>query len=288
MNNLSRYIIAQLDAVDILPELRDILAQLVAADADRLGRDKALQSIPLIAQLFTRSEKYSDIVIPFSAAWLTMYAAIIRMDDLQDGDLILPPFPTSVSVHSQYTILISYLILAQRLLDVIDPSLVPFARVARIRQLWTSMILRMGGGQYRDLNPPSHLGSIVVLSQYQQIAQAKTGATFTLAFGGTAMLFSDEPQVYESLAVIGEIYGTLLQYGDDLNDAAVQPNATLTLPQALISAQTNVHTQLTPSEIFLSLYAAYYAAMEEYLCHVPEPIQVGIRSIFDQTFTCRE
>lgn len=284
MTTLPTYIIAQLHSADILPELRSILVELVAADIDRLGRDKALQSIPIIARLFTSSENCSDIVVPFSAAWLTMYAAIIRIDDLQDGDTILPPFPTTISVHSQYTILISYLILAQRLLDLINPVLVPTNRLARIRQLWTSMILRMGGGQYRDLTSSLNIESTLILNQYQQTAQAKTGSTFTLAFGGTAMLFSDDPNIYESLAVIGEIYGTLLQYGDDLNDAAIQPNTTLTLPHALISAQTD----LNPTEIFPSIYTAYYMAMEKCLHPLPQTIQEGIRGIFDKTFICGE
>ena len=71
-------------------------------------------------------------------------------------------------------------------------------------------MLRMAAGQQRDLifsvDDVAHMS----LDEYQQIAVAKTGATFALAFGGTATLLTDDMELVETLAAVGEVYGTLL------------------------------------------------------------------------------
>jgi hypothetical protein len=279
MDDVHRFVQEQVKKLQILPELHLFLERIVAADLDRLSRNDILQVIPRIVRLFSNTHEIAD---PFAAAWLTMYAAIIRLDDLQDGDELLPPFPVTAPTHEQYTILFGYYLFAHRLLDLLNPKLIPFARITRVRQFWSDMMLRMAAGQYRDLNPP-HSAGTSILDEYQQIAQAKTGATFALAFGGTTMLLTDDPTIYEGMALIGEIYGTLLQYGDDINDAATQPNTTLTLPAALKLVQSESMI-IDAESVFPVIYPLYYAAVEEHLKCLPLPIQSGIRSIFEDTF----
>ena len=50
---------------------------------------------------------------------------------------------------------------------------------------------------------------------------------------GLATLLTDDLTLVDALTQVGEIYGTLVQYADDLRDAVDQPNAALTLPELL-------------------------------------------------------
>jgi hypothetical protein len=269
-------------SVNLLPELHQILDQLTITDFQRLNSIEALQVIPKIVDLFNYP---AEQIAPFAAAWLTMYGAITHLDDVQDGDVLLPPFQESISTPAQYTIIFGYYLLAQRFLDLLDLDHFSLHRITRVRQFWTEMMLRMAGGQYRDLMPPSNTDSADILDKYQQLAQAKTGSTFMLAFGGTAMLLTDNKTIYESMAIIGEIYGTLLQYGDDINDAATQTNITLTLPHAIDIAQEDIENKVVPESLFPAIYAMYYASIEQHLVHLPPNLQLGIRTIFERTFT---
>jgi geranylgeranyl pyrophosphate synthase len=94
---------------------------------------------------------------------------------------------------------------------LLSPDHIPANRILRLRELWTETMLRMASGQQRDLTASGDACDSP-LDTYQQLAQAKTGATFALAFGGTAILLTDETRTIDALILIGEIYGTLLQY----------------------------------------------------------------------------
>lgn len=148
-------------------------------------------------------------------------------------------------------------------------------------------MLRMAGGQQRDLAMSNADGMDAPLDHYQQLAQAKTGAAYALAFGGTAILLSDDPRLIESLTVIGELYGTLIQYSDDLLDAAAQPNPTPTLPEALSLARpAHVSGQMgyTPASFGAYLYRIYYQQAALLLAGLQSDMQAGILGLFAQTF----
>jgi hypothetical protein len=281
MIDLYTFIRKWIASVNILPELHQILHDIIDADFQRLSSSEALQVIPIITDLFNHP---AEQIAPFATAWLTMYGAITRLDDVQDGDILLPPFPATASVHVQYTIIFGYYLIAQRFLDLLDLRYFAAHRIARLRQFWTEMMLRMAGGQYRDLMPPANSDPSDILDQYQQLAQAKTGATFMLAFGGVAMLLTDNKDIYKSMAIIGEIYGTLLQYGDDLNDSATQTNVTLTLPLAINIAQADMENKVIPEVLFSTIYAIHYTVVEQHLVYLPPNLQLGIRTIFERTF----
>jgi hypothetical protein len=145
----------------------------------------------------------------------------------------------------------------------------------------------MAGGQQRDLVIHGCEYNDAPLEMYQQLAQAKTGAMFALAFGGTAMLLTDDIQIINILIAVGEIYGTLLQYSDDLRDVATQPNLTLTLPQALCLTQPfykSTSTSHTPEAFWSYVYHAYYAQASQILSQLPTAMQQSILALFDRTF----
>jgi hypothetical protein len=147
----------------------------------------------------------------------------------------------------------------------------------------------MAAGQQRDLALSSKSVLDLSLEDYQQIALMKTGATFALAFGGTALLLTDDTKVVDVLTVVGEIYGALLQYGDDAFDAEAQPNNTATLPGMLKqSFQSTPITPQTAQQFWSYLYPVYRASVIHTLEAVPQMLRDAVLDLFKLTFESSE
>lgn len=275
----------RLQQIDLLPELQQTLQYMLEYDEDRVARDHPWRTIiPTVQRLLGGSE---EAIAPFAAAWHFLYTATIRLDHLQDGDPANDLLPISMRLPAQYNLIFGYYILVSGILDLLSPDHIPIRRILRLRQLWTDMVLRMASGQQRDLITDGNEHFDSPLEIYQQLAQAKTGAMFALAFGGTAMLLTDDTQLINTLIAVGKIYGTLLQYSDDLRDAATQPNLTLTLPQALSLTQPlskSTSTSHTPATFWSYVYHAYYAQVNQILSELPAAMQQSILALFARTF----
>ncbi|NOK61452.1 MAG: hypothetical protein GFH27_549311n141 [Chloroflexi bacterium AL-W] len=282
---LTKYVSQRLLNIGILPELKYAFDQMTTYDQMRAIKQSHWSLvIPTLRQLLDRNNTMID---PFVAAWLLMYAYLIRLDHLQDGDPAEDPLPTINQPNAQYNLVFSYYVLVDSILDELSPEQIPVVRILRLRRLWSDMMLQMASGQQRDLTASKSAYQGNSLEYYEQIAQAKTGATFALAFGGTALLLTDDMQLVETLTVVGNIYGMLSQYSDDLLDASEQSNATLTLPEALRMAHPNgisATTDHTPETFWSHVYANYYAHVQELVKHLPVEIQQGLLQMFEQTF----
>lgn len=260
----------RIDNRGMVADVASLLIAITTHDIQTVPRLSTLNIIPPLATLFLDDP---TPILPFAHAWLSMFGAIARLDDLQDGDPLVPPLP-AVHRDAQYTLLFGNYLAATSLLDMLDSTAIPVQRINRVRRFWSDMLLRMVSGQYADLTISVDQPTREQIRLYQQIAQAKTGATFTLAFGGTAMLCCDDPAIYEPLAVIGELYGTLLQYGDDLNDQAHDPRTRLTLPTVLPAIVDEPHTPA-----FWHVYQQYCAAIDEQRALLPEPLRAGVQKL---------
>jgi len=259
------------------------LLHLVAHDTDPL-----MQHPPIVAMFALLPELLqgtAQIVTPFRAAWTLMYAAIGRLDSLQDGD----PMPTEAasampSLGAHYNLVFATYVLAASLLDDLA-EVVPAARLLRVQRLWSDSMLRMADGQQHDLASDGGAYDVSTLAAYQQIAQAKTGATYALAFGGLAMLLTDDADLITAMVQVGEIYGTLVQYSDDLHDERTQPNQTVTLPavlRCLPLATTHSLTQIEAA-FWTYLLPIYQQAAATALAAFPE-LQTPIARLFTDVF----
>src|SRR5581483_10932717 len=115
--------------------------------------------------------------------------------------------------------------------------------------------------------------------------RAKTGSTFALAFGGVATLMSDDQAIIDACLVVGDLFGALVQYHDDVLDAAAQPNATLTLPDTLAQAYPEIAAGVrTPQQFWSHLYQAYRAYVEQVLTAVPEQLAAAVLALFVRAF----
>lgn len=273
----------------VSPSLQSTLHALVEQD-DIWGRRNWGHVIPAVAAALGTQEPAS--IQPFAAAWGLLNAALRRIDHVQDGDDSDTPLPASLSVSAQYNLLLTYYLLATTLLDNLNNGSIPPTRQLRLRRLWVDCLLRVADGQQADLES-SHTGHAEPddLDRYQHLVQAKTGALFALAFGGTATLLSDDPRLIATLFDVGEVFGMLVQYGDDVVDAASQVNASLTLPRAYHASQTAQQAAAVLPDactFWHFVYTEYVAQVQQALADLPAPAQTTICHLFTSTFEHRQ
>jgi len=273
--------LTRLTQLPLRQEFREQLAELVRPQVEQLW-----QHPPIMAMFVTLSAvlpKQEQTAKLFADAWMLMYATIGRLDSLQDGDSILV-LPRVATVGEHYNLVFASYVFADSLLDDLAMH-VPEGRLYSLQRLWNNCLLRMADGQQQDLASGAAPRSFDTLAVYQQIAQAKTGATYALAFGGMAMLLSDDRELADAFTQVGEIYGTLIQYADDLRDAATQPNAALTLP-ALLPFIPHA-SALTPPQIasaFWSyVYGSYHNAALDLLAPYPNE-RDAVAALFTAAF----
>lgn len=283
----------RLDESNILPELRQILAEYIAEDAPSAVHVQWGGAIAIIYKAVTDNDE--QVIQPFVSAWSILAAFLERLDHLEDGDLDILSVATESPVKLMgihYNRVIGYFFLATGILDRLDDQRIPAQRIHRLRRYWSDCLLRAVSGQQCDLEsqlavPDEYrLEGRAALEAYQRATQAKAGPIFALAFGGTAMLATDDDSIINALMIAGEAYGTLLQYGDDVSDVDSEGDSSLTLPKAY-SAARGVQGLPDTRELksyWNVIYAAYIQQVEGVLAPVPLAVQQSVRAIFRQTF----
>lgn len=256
------------------------LLDLAGRDLVRLsGRAEIAQIVPTVTSLLGGDEK---AVSGFAEAWLLMYAAIQHLDHLQDNDPITDECLRMGTTAVQYNRVLTYYILATSLLDTLAGNA---AHILQLRQFWTDSMLHMALGQQHDLVGTAPVTGTQAFERYQQIVQAKTGATFALAFGGPALLLGAAPLVFDDLRTVGILYGTLLQFRDDIRDREGQQQWTLTLPHLLATVPIKERAGIDSAEAFWAfLYPHYHAAIREQLAGHSSRLRHGVLDLVTRTF----
>ncbi len=278
----------RLRTISLPADFQAVQLRMVADDAAALNRTSFPRIIPTIYALAGGSN--ASVQEAFAAAWLTLIAAVRRLDHLEDGDEHPVWSPPTPHIGVQYNRLIGYMFVASSLLDDIDLCAVAPHRVQAVRRLWHDSLVRAASGQQRDLDAMAADQAIdarLDLDEYQQIAQAKSGALFRLAFGGAALLATDNEALCVALGNAGEVFGTLLQYSDDLRDAADQPTASVSLPILYNAAARMSGLNLPPHDIqgfWLRVYNAYGSYLKTVLTPCGPTIARGVRKLFADTF----
>lgn len=279
---LGEIVARRLAAVDMLPEFRQTLLRLAVAD-ERWSAQCWLWGWVIPAVQATLGGIDLDIE-PFAVAWTLMHAAIIRLDRLQDGDPNGELLPMVGNTAAQYNSLLSYYVLASSMLDNLSSDALSPQRISRLRRLWSDMMLRMASGQQCDLTIGDGSG-VAELTAYQNLVRTKTGSAFALAFGGAATLLTDDQAIIDACLIVGDLFGALIQYYDDILDANTQPNVTLTLPDVLIRSHPEIAvSSRTPQAFWAYLYRAYRDYAERVLADLPNDIGPRIVALFVRAF----
>jgi Polyprenyl synthetase len=281
---LTAMLAERLDESRVLPELRHALLQLASADVVQLAQGRYWAWIIPELQKSLGGDQID--ITPFLLAWATLHLATSRLDHVQDNDpddQLQAIGGVSVQIN---TVLGGYA-LATGLLDLLPPATVPTHRLFALHRLWSTQLLRTAGGQQRDLLQAGHASPFADLTVYQESAQAKSGAMFTLAFGGVASLLTDDQGVINCYSAAGELFGTLVQYHDDLLDREAQQGEALTLPSVLRTTASAEHERRAAGNLpafWRHLYAAYLAHLGHLSAGCDNRHRDGLRAIFARAF----
>ena len=283
-------IMQRLAALPVLPEARAALAWLVEHDwhGEEFGQEREGSQATLEAVYRALGGDPKDLE-PFLLAWLTLRATLSRLDHLQDNEITNPaPLSAVASIGEHYNLVFAYYVLATALLDGLDDTALPPRRLRELTRLWNDTMLWAASGQQRDLariGPQDQVDA--ALEHFQEAIQAKAGAVYALAFGGTAVLATDDTQTIAALSLIGQIYGILLQFSDDFLDANAQTDPALTLAQVYTRVRTISGLALPPHQLqhyWDHIYSCYIEQVEQVLAILSPQVQAPVRALFRSTF----
>lgn len=272
-------IIRQLQDIDGHPALIAPLAGLIQRDLMTLERGGHWGWV--IPQVQQALGDPNDLTGPFRVAWGLMYSVSRRLDQIQDQDPTDDPLPGSAT-SAHYTLVLAYYVLSQGLLSQLNGEAIPPMRALRLQQLWSDLMLRTASGQYADLlsGEPGLLEQSA--DNYQRIIHAKTGSAFALAFAGVGALLRDDDAQIQALLAIGDFFGALIQYGDDIVDQEEQPNTSLTLPRIFANEPRSTGAPL--HQLAASIYSAHQERLAELLQAFPTPTSQALLAIFTRAF----
>ncbi len=153
-----------------------------------------------------------SVIINASAAWVALYTAAYLLDSVQDGDDPDPwwePWEAGVALNvATGLIFTASFLIHSPLGHHIPPQL-----AQRVAQDFDQTLLLMCGGQHEDL-----ASSAPSLADVWRIAEAKSGAFFSLACRTGATLAAIDDQRATHYSSFGCSLGLMIQIADDLRD----------------------------------------------------------------------
>ncbi len=153
-----------------------------------------------------------ESTLEISAAWLLLYTAAHVVDTIEDGDLD-PQINKLGGIGAAINTANGLFLRAVMHLHSMRNKDFPEDLAAKITTDYLETILVMASGQHLDLTI-SHID----LSQWWQIAEAKSGAFFSLACRAGAQLGVSDLTKVKAYSEFGNHVGLMLQIFDDLED----------------------------------------------------------------------
>jgi octaprenyl-diphosphate synthase len=153
-----------------------------------------------------------DSAAPIAAAWLLFYTAASIMDHVEDEEEP-DPWWAELGAGPAVNVATGLYFSACLALSRLDVQLGDLNTASEIRSKVLDRFLAMCSGQHLDLTREEP-----TLQQYWEIAQAKSGAFFTLACWAGARLATGQSEVLDGFSEYGEHIGLLVQILDDLEE----------------------------------------------------------------------
>jgi geranylgeranyl pyrophosphate synthase len=149
---------------------------------------------------------------PIAAAWLLFYTAASIMDHVEDAEE-LDPWWVELGPGPAVNVATGLYFSACLALSQLDEQFGDQKTASEIRNKVLDRFLAMCSGQHLDLTRAEP-----TLQQYWEIAQAKSGAFFTIACWAGARLATPQAEVLDGFSQFGGHIGLLVQILDDLDE----------------------------------------------------------------------
>lgn len=276
---------AHLATLPVAESLSQALIQMVERDVLRLS------DVPHWSMTISRVGRALHVdpeaITCFEAAWGLLYITMRRLDHVQDNDSIDDDAFSQLSVPMRYHLMLCAYLLSASILEQLEDRPVGTERRRRLRHLWHESLFRAASGQHQDLALQTQTTQ-PTMEQYQTLVHGKAGPLYRLAFGGLATLASDDQVIISVLTDVGELYGALVQYADDLVDAAVSSSQDSHLAAILVSERPDLglYGTIAASRFFEEIARAYQAHAAALLEHVEHALAQEILTFFEETFAC--
>lgn len=215
------------------PEQRTLLETALIGLHDQMYRYSLAIPIHLPLAVYSAIHGDDTPALELAAATSLFFLGLDICDDLADGDLpdhwegYLPS-----EIHLVSLILLTTL--PQMLISELD---VPISVRARMQTTIAQSLLKMSGGQQRDLTSARRKETSI--SDIEKTVEEKTGKELALFAALAAQLAGVDPEGVEQWTSLGQAIGTELQISSDLFDVYFAPHSkdlsagTRTLPIAI-------------------------------------------------------
>jgi competence protein ComQ len=154
-----------------------------------------------------------------AAAWCLLHTAALLLDDVQDFELALKPWP-DMSAGQAINVATALIFCSQLVLGDLEALGTDPKLTLDMWQTFGRSILNVCAGQHLDL-----CGGAVSLDDYWRMAGRKSGAFFALACRAGAMLGTRDRRLIDRYAEFGYNLGILIQISDDFNGVWSAPGA---------------------------------------------------------------
>ncbi len=147
-----------------------------------------------------------------AGAWGVLYAAAHLLDSIQDED-DPDPWWASLGAGAAINITTGLIFTAMQLLNSLHEDKIPQELAQRVTQDFNRTLLYMCSGQHSDLARVDDS-----LEGRWQIAEAKSGAFFSLACRAGATLAGVDDRCISHYSTFGQALGMMIQLCDDFRD----------------------------------------------------------------------
>lgn len=224
-----------------------VVARFLEAQCNKAGARKAFALLPSLC--CEACGALPERSVGVTTAWFLLQISAHLLDKVEDEELDrIGSIKMGVGVVTNLTT--GMIFVAQWILNHLELDCVDASAAWDIQRAFHETVLSVCSGQHMDLSIP-----LPDLETCWQIAEAKSGAAFSLACYTGARLATNRTDVLNGLEKFGRHLGTIVQISDDLEDIwdMNQLGSTRRIDKTLVGAYLNYvdpKASINPGDLF--------------------------------------
>jgi hypothetical protein len=223
----------------------------------------------------------------FVIAWAAYQRTLAHLDDLSD-DVVRREADGAVTTASSVRLLHD-LFAATGQLDALQATSIPAHRLLRLHHLWNESALGIVSSKQPSATGFGAAGDEPLpRERYTELVKADQGAVYACAWGGSALLATENEELVAPCRALGEAYGTLLQVKNDLAAPPRHPDGDRAATRTGMVGDRDPHHRRPRPGLVLSWYPRILVTtlshVEQAAGTLPPPLQAWVFDVFGTTF----